>query len=231
MQVHSLRSMTQPQQQRKQRAIGQRSAPLSADERGALLGEQQLAASAGASWAAGAAGQPATGAGAQPQQELRRQLLQVAESDRQRLQHLLSRSFVAAESREMLQPDAAAAAVAGLRPGAPPPPPRPVVGPAPAAKVVTEADLARPADFAAQGPAPGGGLALRAPAAAGQPPPSQQQRRLPVRRSEEWRPAALLCKRFNVPDPYQGRPAELQARPQESCCIPNVLMQGPGDAH
>lgn len=218
MQVHSLRSMIQPQQHRRQRNIGQRSAPLSADERGALLGEQQLASSAGADWAAGAAGQPAGSSGAQPQQELRRQLLQVAESDRQRLQQLLSRSFVAAESKEMLQPDAAAAAVAGLRPGAPPPPTRPVAGPAPAARVVTEADLARPVDFAERGPAAGAGLALRTPAAAGQPPPPQQ-RRLPVRRSEEWRPAALLCKRFNVPDPYHGRPAELQVRCHAGCWL------------
>ncbi|KFM22562.1 DNA excision repair protein ERCC-6-like protein [Auxenochlorella protothecoides] len=34
--------------------------------------------------------------------------------------------------------------------------------------------------------------------------------RLPIRRSKEWRPAALLCKRFNVPDPFHGRPREVE---------------------
>ena len=29
----------------------------------------------------------------------------------------------------------------------------------------------------------------------------------PVRTSQEWRPEPLLCKRFNVPDPFKGRSA------------------------
>ncbi len=29
----------------------------------------------------------------------------------------------------------------------------------------------------------------------------------PVRTSQEWRPEPLLCKRFNVPDPFKGRAA------------------------
>ncbi|KAI7838498.1 hypothetical protein COHA_007760 [Chlorella ohadii] len=131
--VHSLKSIIQPQQQRAPpRAIGQRSAPLSADERGALLGEQQL---------------PATQQGW--------------------------------------------AATGGI------------------GKVVTEADLARQVDASAQ-PAAGGGLSLHPAGGTGQQQGAAAAKRLPVRRVEEWRPAALLCKRFNVADPYQGRPAELQ---------------------
>ncbi|KAI3424986.1 hypothetical protein D9Q98_008367 [Chlorella vulgaris] len=225
--VHSLRAIIQPQQQQQQRrrkqplAIGQRSAPLSADERGAMLGEQPLAAAtAGAAaagpegWATGVPeGQQAAAAAiaaGQAQQALRRQLLQVAEGDRQRLQQLLSRNFVAAETQDMLHPDAKAAAMSGLRPGAPAPPPRPPAGTAAERAAVTAAAAAAagatPAGAATE--AAGGGLALRVQRPAAQQGPAQRQ--LPVRRSEEWRPQALLCKRFNVPDPYQGRPAELQ---------------------
>lgn len=35
---------------------------------------------------------------------------------------------------------------------------------------------------------------------------SQQQSQEPVRSWEDWRPEPLLCKRFNVPDPYKGKP-------------------------
>jgi G patch domain-containing protein 1 len=216
--MHSLQAIISPQQQQRRRAppllaIGQRPAPLSADERGALLGEAPLAgaapATAGAAlsgWATGAAeGQRAAAAAiaeGRQQEALRRQLLQVSQADRQRLQQLLSRNFVAAESSEMLQPDGGAAA-AGLRPGAPPPPPRAPAAAAAPGRVVTERDLARPAEGGDLALRPGGGLgpgdAARAAAA-----------RRPVRRSEEWRPLPLLCKRFNVPDPYHGRPAELQ---------------------
>lgn len=210
--VHSLKSIIQPQQQRAPpRAIGQRSAPLSADERGALLGEQPLPATQ-QGWAAGVAGAAGQAAGAAEQpQALRRQLMNVAEADRQRLQQMLTRSFVAAESKEMLQPGAEAEAVAGLRPGAPAPPPRAPVNLAAGGigKVVTEADLARPVDASAQAEG-GGGLALQPAGGLGQQQGPAAAKRLPVRRWEEWRPAVLLCKRFNVPDPYQGRPAELQ---------------------
>lgn len=41
---------------------------------------------------------------------------------------------------------------------------------------------------------------------------AQEQRReqMPVRTFEDWRPEPLLCKRFNVPDPYKGKPKEEQ---------------------
>jgi G patch domain-containing protein 1 len=35
----------------------------------------------------------------------------------------------------------------------------------------------------------------------------QEADRRPVRSFQEWRPEPLLCKRFNVPDPYKGKPA------------------------
>lgn len=217
-QVHSLKSIIQPQQQRAPpRAIGQRSAPLSADERGALLGEQQLPATQ-QGWTAGVAGAAGQAPGAEQPQALRRQLMNVAEADRQRLQQMLTRSFVAAESQDMLQPGAAAEVAAGLRPGAPAPPPRAPVNLAAGGigKVVTEADLARQVDTSAQ-PAAGGGLSLHPAGGPGQQQGAAAAKRLPVRRVEEWRPAALLCKRFNVADPYQGRPAELQVRLAAGC--------------
>jgi hypothetical protein len=40
--------------------------------------------------------------------------------------------------------------------------------------------------------------------------PVERQAAKPRRRLEEWRPAPLLCKRLDVPDPFRGRPAELR---------------------
>ena len=36
----------------------------------------------------------------------------------------------------------------------------------------------------------------------------------PVRTSQEWRPEPLLCKRFNVPDPFKGRAAPARSATQ-----------------
>lgn len=35
----------------------------------------------------------------------------------------------------------------------------------------------------------------------------QEAQKRPQRSVQEWRPEPLLCKRFNVPDPFKGRPA------------------------
>lgn len=43
-----------------------------------------------------------------------------------------------------------------------------------------------------------------------QPGPVQR----PVRTSQEWRPEPLLCKRFNVPDPFKGRQAPSKSATQ-----------------
>lgn len=42
----------------------------------------------------------------------------------------------------------------------------------------------------------------------------------PRRRVEPWRPEPLLCRRFNIPDPFKGRP--VQARPADAC--QNVML-------
>lgn len=76
LQVHAFKRMIQPNQP----AIGQRSAPLSYEERGAMLGEVPLPGTAAAAAAAGA--QQAQ----QGSQSLARNLLAVAEADRQRIQ-------------------------------------------------------------------------------------------------------------------------------------------------
>ena len=44
---------------------------------------------------------------------------------------------------------------------------------------------------------------------AGQPTGKQPGKERPKRSAQEWRPAPLLCKRLNVPDPFKGRPQEL----------------------
>ncbi|GAB4821314.1 hypothetical protein N2152v2_008360 [Parachlorella kessleri] len=223
--LHSLRALIRPSAP----AIDQRPAPLSYEERGAMLGEKQLPAQQAAQQAQQ---EPAAG------QTLARNLLAVAEADRQRIQAMLGRSFVAASSQETLHPEGASQG--GLRQGAaaaPAPAPAPLLvvedkgrgrdhvssvlvphaaaapsdtaaggipAKAPAAatlapgRIITAADLSRPAaDDSVAG-------AAGAAAAGGKP-------RLPVRTSQEWRPAPLLCKRLNVPDPYHGRPAEMQA--------------------
>ena len=36
----------------------------------------------------------------------------------------------------------------------------------------------------------------------------------PIRTSQEWRPEPLLCKRFNVPDPFKGRAAPAKSATQ-----------------
>ena len=36
----------------------------------------------------------------------------------------------------------------------------------------------------------------------------------PVRMSQEWRPEPMLCKRFNVPDPFKGRAAPAKSATQ-----------------
>jgi G patch domain-containing protein 1 len=156
-------------------------APLSADARGALLGEAPLPA--------GAPGAPPLAPAAprepQPQQpQLAARLQGVAAGDRARLAALLGSTFVRPSAPDAAAGAGAAAPRGGLRPGAAPAPPR-----AAEARVVTAADLSRPGGGAA-GASTGSGAAPGA---------------LPVRSSAEWRPAPLLCKRLGVADPFKGR--------------------------
>lgn len=202
------------------RAIGQRSAPLTAEERGAILGEQPLRQSGGSA-AAAAPAAVAPSPAQQAQQDrgsLGRSLLNVAAEDRQRLQAMLGSTFVKASTSEVLDPNPAGMQ-GGLRPGAKAQPKiaptQPKEGPAAAAtaasaaagapssqprKVVTVEDLSRPALESLSGPSSGRDAAAAAAAARG----------IPIRRTEEWRPEPLLCKRLDVPDPYKGRPQEIR---------------------
>lgn len=132
----------------------------------------------------------------------------VAQADRHHLQALLSSNF----TRGAANDGDGASAAPGLRPGAAPPPraaledpetgslagtmgPMPNPSPAPdsRARIITAADLSRP-------------MTLETEAAAA------TAKGLPVRRIYEWRPLPLLCKRFNVPDPYRNKPPPAQVR-------------------
>ncbi|KAL6784160.1 hypothetical protein ACKKBG_A05050 [Auxenochlorella protothecoides x Auxenochlorella symbiontica] len=212
--VHTLRELMAPGQTGRDQgpSAGPPAAPerkaafTSAEERGRALGETPLPSQPGAVDAAAVSGAESSRGG--PPAPRRDLLLSVAAADRLRLAGMLSRSFVSGSAE---CGDAGASEVpAGLRPGARPErppgsqqgPPPAALGPAPApvgavpraaGHIVTAADLSRAGGF--------GGEDKQAPGAAP---------RLPIRRSKEWRPAALLCKRFNVPDPFHGRPREVE---------------------
>ena len=201
--------------------IGQRSVPLSAEDRGALLGEVPLKPSIAAPQHAQQKSKPAI--------PLARSLLNVAEQDRKRLATALGSTFVRAEAEGRHQSEYSDDVQAGLRPGVAPVPTIPTPldhsvnkplqtgGMLPATSagisapnqqprgIITVQDLSRPR-LDLGGIYPGvSTLPPTAGSAALPPPPS-----LPVRKSEEWRPEPLLCKRLDVPDPFKGRPREIQ---------------------
>ena len=228
--------------------IGQRSVPLSAEERGVILGEQALPTTKPATIAVQKEPPPPPrdAAAAVP---LARSLLNISEVDRKRLAAAIGSTFVRAETQDMLHPHqnnntntntnnnninsdggggGGSTLQGGLRPGVPPPQPPPPqqqqhpsiqgstieIGSTPAAQpigvqqqhrgIVTIHDLSRPGGTAAAAVAAGSTqLQIQQQ--------EQEQQQLPVRRTEEWRPEPLLCKRLDVPDPYRGRPKETQA--------------------
>jgi G patch domain-containing protein 1 len=160
-------------------AIGRRPSPLTTGQRGSLLGEIPLPSAP-----------PSQHQPPRPpqQQQLARSLMQVAEADRARLQAALGSMFVRGEAQTVL-PAEEGGLQEGLRPGAPRV--EPPSGPALATRLVTPADLSRPAAAAEHAAAQPSGAPL-----------------LPIRRLEEWRPAPLLCKRVDVPDPYKHAPKQ-----------------------
>ena len=203
-----------PHQLQSASAVARRSAPLSADDRGAVLGETALpsaAPTAAPGPALMAAPEPVQYSGFVPSgsQSARPNLTGIAEGDRSRLKNLLASNFQ--------QPSAETANVqtpllqAGLQHRA--------AATAPAAALTAaggvsaasaQAMVAAMADrFASSGTPqllgiPQGGLEVATP----KPPPTPAvplNRPAPWRTVEEWRPAALLCKRFNVADPYKGK--------------------------
>jgi G patch domain-containing protein 1 len=157
--------------------IGRRAAPLTADERGVLLG-------AGGGEGRDGARVPAAAAPPPPASHRPAPAASIATGDRARLAASLASSFVASGGDGGGGGAAAAAPLGGLRPGAapragPPPPPN-----------------ATELSFAPASSAPAGGAGPLAP----------------TRTVSEWRPAPLLCRRLNVPDPWKGRDGPVEER-------------------
>lgn len=204
-----------PNQLQSASAVARRSTPLSADDRGAVLGETALP-SALLSAAPGPAlvqpPEPIQYSGFVPSgsQSARPNLTGIAEGDRSRLKNLLASNFqqpsaeTTADQKTMLQ--------AGLQHRA--------AATAPAAAVTAaggvsaasaQAMVAAMANrFASSGTPqllgiPQGGLEVATPKLSPTAAAAPLTRPAPWRTVEEWRPAALLCKRFNVADPYKGK--------------------------
>ena len=203
-----------PNQLQSASAVARRSVPLSADDRGAVLGESALPSAAPGS-ALGPAlvppPEPVQYSGFVPSgsQSARPNLTGIAEGDRSRLKNLLASNFQqpSAETETAQKPTLQA----GLQ--------RRAASTAPAAAVSAaggvsaasaQAMVAAMANrFASSGAPqvlgiPQGGLE----AATAKPPPTAAPPLdcpAPSRTVEEWRPAALLCKRFNIMDPYKGK--------------------------
>ena len=201
-----------PNQVQSASAVARRSVPLTADDRGSALGETALPSSASQHPLAPRLQpppEPVQYSGFVPSgsQSARPNLTGIAEGDRSRLKNLLASNFqqpsVQAENshKSSLQ--------AGLQHRAP----------APAAAVTAaqgvsaasaQAMVAAMANrFASSGAPqllgiPQGVLeqATAKPLPTTTPP---LDRPAPTRSIEEWRPAPLLCKRFNVMDPYKGK--------------------------
>lgn len=203
-----------PNQPQSASAVARRSVPLSADDRGAVLGESALPSAAPSSAlgpALVAPPEPVQYSGFVPSgsQSARPNLTGIAEGDRSRLKNLLASNFqqpsaeTEAAQKPILQaglqhraastaPAAAVSAAAGVS--------------AASAQAMVAAMANR---FASSGAPqmlgiPQGGLG----AATAKPPPTAApplDRPAPSRTVEDWRPAALLCKRFNVMDPYKGK--------------------------
>ncbi len=201
-----------PNQVQSASAVARRSVPLTADDRGSALGETALPSSA-SQHPLGPILQPPpepvqySGFVPSGSQSARPNLTGIAEGDRSRLKNLLASNFqqpsVQAESSQK------SSLQAGLQHRAP----------APAAAVTAaqgvsaasaQAMVAAMANrFASSGAPqllgiPQGGLeqATAKPLPTATPP---LDRPAPTRSTEEWRPAPLLCKRFNVMDPYKGK--------------------------
>lgn len=189
--------------------IGQRSAPLTAEDRGAMLGEQPLPASTSSGAAVGgriSGGRVA--AAATPAVPLARSILNLAEEDRKRLSAAMGSTFVRAEAEgdKPLSEQGGGVgqqqAQAGLRPGV-----------APIATTAPASDTLPGGDMPTQ-PQKVRGIITREDLIQSSALQNLQQGQrlpeLPIRKSEEWRPEPLLCKRLDVPDPYHGKPKEIQ---------------------
>ncbi|MEW5300889.1 MAG: hypothetical protein WDW36_003783 [Sanguina aurantia] len=205
-----------------------RKTPLTVDERMRLLGEAPLPSTTAAVAAAAAARR---GLAEAVDLASGRSMLghagavgsrggSVAEGDRAHLQASLASSFVKAQVQEM---DGATQGLIqyGLQRRNAPPPEGSAAAAAAAAFAsrftsgsTSERSTLPPDDAAGlnanttNGTVPAGGLSR--PTALPKPPPQLQPLYRPTRSAEEWRPEPLLCRRFNVPDPYHGQAQPLQ---------------------
>lgn len=203
-----------PNQLQSASAVARRSVPLSADDRGAVLGETALP-SAAPDAALGPTlvppPEPVQYSGFVPSgsQSARPNLTGIAEGDRWRLKNLLASNFqqpsteTQAAQKPMLQ--------AGLQHRAPSTAPAAAVSAAGGVSAASaQAMVAAMANrFASSGAPqvlgiPQGGLEFATAKPLPTATPSLEQP-APSRTVEEWRPATLLCKRFNVMDPYKGK--------------------------
>ncbi|KAL3162454.1 hypothetical protein ABBQ32_010121 [Trebouxia sp. C0010 RCD-2024] len=201
-----------PDQLQSASAVARRSTPLSADDRGAVLGETALPSAALSAAPGPALAQPLepvqySGFVPSGSQSARPNLTGIAEGDRSRLKNLLASNFQqpsaepAADQKAMLQAGLQHRAAA-TAPG--------VTAAGGVSAASAQAMVAAMANrFASSGTPqllgiPQGGLEVATPKI----PPTAAvplTRPAPWRTVEEWRPAALLCKRFNVADPYKGK--------------------------
>jgi G patch domain-containing protein 1 len=217
----SLAGAPQQHQPQPQQRLG-----LSPEERAAILGEQMLPASSAAQQGGGAPAGAAQAAAAPPPQLLPAgvravDVASVAETDRQRLAASLEGAFVKGSqqdfTRESQQQQEAAAGLWRPAPKLTPAQEEQRAKLPPAARAFLSDMAGRFAGGSSQETAvlqPEASGLLRTPAAAGAEPaapaPEAPESRLPTRSFEDWRPSPLLCKRFNVPDPYKGRKAPQQ---------------------
>jgi G patch domain-containing protein 1 len=180
----------------------QRSRPLTAEERGRILGEERLPAEP-APWQQTQGGALAPPAALPPPPPPPPPPKGIAQGDRAALLASLGRTFTSETKPSGTQP-ATVPQTYGLRPG-----------------VNLLANK-----FASGGTilpgAPEEAGAAKAGAAAEAPPLPP-----PTRVSEDWGPEPLLCKRLGVPDPYKGRtrPAERRTFRTDSFELPETAQE------
>ena len=211
--------------------VARRSKPLSADDRGSALGELALPSEALIPSAPLLAPPPAPiqYAGFVPSgsQSARPNLTGIAEGDRSRLKTLLASSFqqpssdTTSSQKDNLQPGLQTrASVTALAAG------KGVSSASAQAMATAMADR-----FASGGASevhgiPDGGLQL-APAKPQAAAATAVGLVKPLTRTvEDWRPAPLLCKRFNVMDPYKGkaeRPVHMSRFKTDYLALPDTM--------
>ncbi|GAX77920.1 hypothetical protein CEUSTIGMA_g5362.t1 [Chlamydomonas eustigma] len=185
------------QQQQQQQGSSERRQGLSVEERLAILGEV-----------------PLPPGNVQRDQETAATAVGISAGDKNRLLEALQGNFVKAEVQDM-SADAAKTLQVGLRQGG-----AAAAGTAMAGAPILRGSAAAAAAmlasfgsrFATGGSSetatlqPQGQGGLQAPSTLA-PTSKQQCQQQPVRTFEEWRPEPLMCRRFNVPDPYHGKEA------------------------